>query len=138
MLQIPRAIPVSVLLAAFFYAAQGSAVGSNSVIDPGIASGTLTVNSESIALKHAYADGETGPIMVSLKKASDGSYELRFADRGRGLPSGFNLGETKSLGLKVIMGTARQLGGSVEISRLEKGTEFLIRLPADIGIDTAS
>ncbi len=90
------------------------------------------------ALKHAYADGETGPIMVSLKKASDGSYELRFADRGRGLPSGFNLGETKSLGLKVIMGTARQLGGSVEISRLEKGTEFLIRLPADIGIDTAS
>ena len=90
------------------------------------------------ALKHAYADGETGPIMVSLKKASDGSYELRFADRGQGLPSGFNLGETKSLGLKVIMGTARQLGGSVEISRLEKGTEFLIRLPADIGIDTAS
>jgi len=85
-----------------------------------------------------YKVGETGPIMVSLKKASDGSYELRFADRGRGLPSGFNLGETKSLGLKVIMGTARQLGGSVEISRLEKGTEFLIRLPADIGIDTAS
>ncbi len=89
------------------------------------------------AFKHAYADGETGPIMVSLKKADDGSYELRFADRGRGLPSGFKLGETKSLGLKVIMGTARQLGGSVEISRLEKGTEFLIRLPADIGIDVA-
>jgi two-component sensor histidine kinase len=87
------------------------------------------------ALKHAYADGETGPILVSLKKAADGSYELRFSDRGRGLPEGFDLGETKSLGLKVIRGTARQLGGSVEISRLEKGTEFLIRLPADIGID---
>ena len=87
------------------------------------------------ALKHAYADGETGPILVSLKKAADGGYELRFTDRGRGLPPDFNLGETKSLGLKVITGTARQLGGSVEISRLEKGTEFLIRLPADIGID---
>jgi two-component sensor histidine kinase len=86
------------------------------------------------ALKHAYADGETGPILVSLKKAADGAYELRFSDRGRGLPEGFDLGETKSLGLKVIRGTARQLGGSVEIKRLDKGTEFLIRLPADIGI----
>lgn len=86
------------------------------------------------ALKHAYADGETGPIVVSLKKAGDGAYELRFSDRGKGLPEGFDIGESKSLGLKVIRGTARQLGGSVEIKRLDKGTEFLIRLPADIGI----
>jgi two-component sensor histidine kinase len=89
------------------------------------------------ALKHAYADGETGPILVSLKKAVDGTFELRFSDRGRGLPEGFDPDETKSLGLKVIRGTARQLGGSVEIKRLEKGTEFLIRLPADIGVDKA-
>ncbi|MET0277942.1 MAG: histidine kinase dimerization/phosphoacceptor domain -containing protein [Pseudorhodoplanes sp.] len=87
------------------------------------------------ALKHAYVDGDTGPILVSLKKVPDGAYELRFSDRGRGLPEGFDIGESKSLGLKVIRGTARQLGGSVEITRLEKGTEFLIRLPADIGID---
>lgn len=84
-------------------------------------------------LKHAYAADETGPIFVSLKKAANGSYELRFSDRGKGLPSDFDPTKTKSLGIKVIMGTARQLGGSVEITRLDKGTEFLIRLPPTIG-----
>ncbi|MGD9920681.1 MAG: sensor histidine kinase [Pseudorhodoplanes sp.] len=84
-------------------------------------------------LKHAYAADETGPIFVSLKKAANGSYELRFSDRGKGLPSDFDPSKSSSLGFKVILGTARQLGGSVEIVRLEQGTEFLIRLPPNIG-----
>lgn len=85
------------------------------------------------ALKHAYKDGETGPIVVSLVRAADGTYELRFSDHGRGLPEGVELSESKSLGFKVILGTARQLRGTVTVTRQEKGTEFLIRLPADIG-----
>lgn len=84
-------------------------------------------------LKHAYGADETGPIFVSLKKAANGSYELRFSDRGKGLPSDFDPSKSSSLGFKVILGTARQLGGSVEIVRLDKGTEFLIRLPPNIG-----
>jgi two-component sensor histidine kinase len=84
-------------------------------------------------LKHAYAAGDTGPIFVSLKRAPNSSYELRFSDRGRGLPADFDPSKSSSLGFKVILGTARQLGGSVEIVRLEKGTEFLIRLPPNIG-----
>ncbi|HWV55597.1 sensor histidine kinase [Pseudorhodoplanes sp.] len=84
-------------------------------------------------LKHAYAADETGPIFVSLKKAANGSYELKFSDRGKGLPPNFDPSRSKSLGIKVIQGTAKQLGGSVEIVRLEKGTEFLIRLPPNIG-----
>ena len=84
-------------------------------------------------MKHAYAADETGPIFVSLKKAPNGTYELRFSDRGKGLPLDFDPSKSSSLGFKVITGTARQLGGSVEIVRLEKGTEFLIRLPPNIG-----
>jgi two-component sensor histidine kinase len=84
-------------------------------------------------LKHAYAADETGPIFVGLKRAPNGSYELRFSDRGKGLPFDFDPSKSKSLGFKVILGTARQLGGSVEIVRLDKGTEFLIRLPPNIG-----
>lgn len=84
-------------------------------------------------LKHAYAADETGPIFVSLKKAANGSYELRFSDRGKGLPADFDPSKSNSLGFRVILGTARQLGGSVEIVRLDQGTEFLIRLPPNIG-----
>lgn len=83
-------------------------------------------------LKHAYAADETGPIFVKLRKAVNGSHELRFSDRGKGLPLDFDPAKSKSLGFKVILGTARQLGGSVEIVRLEKGTEFLITLPPNI------
>jgi two-component sensor histidine kinase len=84
-------------------------------------------------LKHAYAADESGPIFVSLKQAANGSWELRFSDRGKGLPEDFDPSKSKSLGFKVIQGTAKQLGGSVETVRLPKGTEFLIRLPPNIG-----
>jgi two-component sensor histidine kinase len=36
------------------------------------------------------------------------------------------------LGMKIIASTVSQLGGSLEINRLEPGTEFVIRLPSSI------
>jgi two-component sensor histidine kinase len=83
------------------------------------------------ALKHAYPEGEAGSINVSLTRRRDG-IDLRVADQGRGLPDDFQIGQSSSLGMKVIASTAAQLGGTLEIKRLEPGTEFLIRLPADI------
>jgi two-component sensor histidine kinase len=82
------------------------------------------------ALKHAYADG--GPIKVTLKQLPEGITELRIADRGRGLPADFSLNHFESLGLKIITGTAQQLGGSAEFNRLDPGTEFVIRFPSDM------
>jgi two-component sensor histidine kinase len=84
------------------------------------------------ALKHAYPEGEAGPINVTLTHSRDGSVELRVADQGRGLPADFQIGQSSSLGMKVIASTATQLGGALEINRLNPGTEFVIRLPADI------
>ncbi len=85
------------------------------------------------ALKHAYPEGEGGPIRISFKALAEGGAELRVRDEGSGLPRDFSFGEAKSLGLKVIAGSARQLGGSVEINRLDPGTEFVIRLPPGFG-----
>jgi two-component sensor histidine kinase len=83
------------------------------------------------ALKHAYPEGEPGPIHVSLKRVRDG-IELRVSDEGRGLPEDFQIGQSDSLGMKVIASTATQLGGKLEVNRLDRGTEFLIRLPATL------
>src|SRR5262249_19270254 len=96
-----------------------------------IALGMLTHELITNALKHAYSDGVSGPIKVTLKHKDD-SIELRFADRGRGLPDDFQIETTSSLGMKIIASTVRQLGGSLEINRLEPGTEFVIRLPSSI------
>lgn len=84
------------------------------------------------ALKHAYAEGDSGPINVKLEHSEDGSIALRVADKGRGLPPDFQIGQLTSLGMKVVASTARQLGGTIEANRLEPGTEFVIRLPSDI------
>ena len=83
------------------------------------------------ALKHAYPEGEPGPIHVSLTRVRDG-IELRVSDEGRGLPEDFQIGQSDSLGMKVIASTATQLGGKLEVNRLDQGTEFLIRLPSSL------
>jgi two-component sensor histidine kinase len=83
------------------------------------------------ALKHAYPADEPGPIHVSLTRTRNG-IDLSVSDEGRGLPEDFQIGQSDSLGMKVIASTATQLGGKLEVNRLERGTEFLIRLPATL------
>ncbi|MFL4983214.1 MAG: sensor histidine kinase [Xanthobacteraceae bacterium] len=84
------------------------------------------------ALKHAYPDGQPGPIDVSLKHSGTDTVELRVADQGRGMPEDFQIEQSSSLGMRVIATTVRQLRGTLEINRLEPGTEFVIRLPLDM------
>jgi two-component sensor histidine kinase len=85
------------------------------------------------ALKHAYREG--GPTTVSFRRLPDRRIELRVADTGSGLPEDFALDKTTSLGMKIITGTAQQLRGTVEINRLNPGTEFVIRFPPDMAKD---
>jgi two-component sensor histidine kinase len=85
------------------------------------------------ALKHAYAEGEPGPITVRLTRNEDGMIELRVADHGDGFSGDVDLSRPTSLGLKVIVSTARQFGGTVTFMRLDPGTEFVVRFPADFG-----
>ena len=97
-----------------------------------ISLGMLTHELITNALKHAYSGGVSGSIKVTLKHKDDGNIELRFSDRGRGLPDNFQIETTSSLGMKIIASTVRELGGTLEINRLEPGTEFVIRLPSSI------
>jgi two-component sensor histidine kinase len=85
------------------------------------------------ALKHAYAEGEPGPILVRLQRNEEGLVELRVADHGAGFSGDIDLSRPTSLGLKVIVSTARQFGGTVSFIRLDPGTEFIVRFPADFG-----
>jgi two-component sensor histidine kinase len=83
------------------------------------------------ALKHAYPPDQPGPIHVVLMRTKD-AIELRVSDEGRGIPEDFQVGQSDSLGMKVIVSTAVQLGGKLEVHRLERGTEFVIRLPLTV------
>jgi two-component sensor histidine kinase len=84
------------------------------------------------ALKHAYPEGQPGPIDVTLKYSDADTIELRVADQGRGMPEDFQIEQSNSLGMRVIVSTVRQMRGTLDINRLEPGTEFVIRLPLDM------
>jgi two-component sensor histidine kinase len=85
------------------------------------------------ALKHAYPEGEAGPIFVRLKRGADGIVELSVADRGQGIPADVTHDRPSSLGFKVIMATVRQFNARLEIRRLDSGTEIVIHFPENFG-----
>ena len=98
-----------------------------------ISLGMLTHELITNALKHAFSDSEAVSIKVTLKHKKRRDIDLSIADRGRGLPPDFKIdGKSSSLGMKMIVSTVQQLGGTLEINRLKPGTEFVIHLPADI------
>ena len=65
-------------------------------------------------------------ISITLTK-NDGVYEMRVGDNGIGLPPGFDLEKTQTLGLKLVNFLARhQMRAKVEVSS-GNGTEFVFR-----------
>jgi two-component sensor histidine kinase len=106
--------------------------------DPLLLSGTNAISLAMLthelimnSIKHAFSEGETGRVTVSLKREGE-VFCYRFADRGRGLPKNFTIDKSDSLGMIMITATARQLGGKLTINDLAPGTEFVLELPASI------
>lgn len=87
------------------------------------------------SLKHAYADGEAGPIQISMKRGKRGRIEFRVSDQGRGMPEDIDLESPKSLGFRVITSTIKRFGGTFTINRLDPGTEFAISFPRDLEVE---
>ncbi|HYD32710.1 MAG TPA: PAS domain S-box protein [Azospirillaceae bacterium] len=95
------------------------------------------------ALVHAFAEGQTGGIIITVGEPADGEVELRFADSGRGIPKNHlarifdpffttrrGSGGT-GLGLHIVFNiVTRRLGGTIKCDSTEgRGTTFTIRFP---------
>ncbi|WP_137126160.1 sensor histidine kinase [Roseomonas sp. HF4] len=85
----------------------------------------LITEAVSNAVQHAFPDGRTGTITVSLRREGDDAL-LRIEDDGIGLPADAECGA--ALGLKLIRGFATHLGGSAEIGGAG-GTQVVVRFP---------
>ncbi|MCK4910786.1 MAG: PAS domain-containing protein [Thermodesulfovibrionales bacterium] len=75
------------------------------------------------ALKYAFPNETEGELRISLKRKGEGNYELIIKDTGAGLPEGFDLNKTKSLGLLIVKSLVNQLQGTLEASS-KGGAEF--------------
>ncbi len=83
------------------------------------------------ALKHGYPDSRGGRVLVELQP-EDGMLRLRVSDDGVGLPAELDLGQTPTLGLRLVQDLARQLRGQFRAERCADppgGTEITIVFP---------
>jgi two-component sensor histidine kinase len=77
------------------------------------------------SFKYAFGDGTEGSIRLEVQTASPGNYILFYSDSGPGMPPGFDLKKSKSLGLRLIYRLSSQLGGHAEY-RADKKNMFII------------
>ena len=78
------------------------------------------------ALKHAFHGRSEGNVEVSFTASGDGRINLTVSDDGVGLPTGFDIDESKTLGLRLVkILTEDQLQGNLKITD-EGGTTFKI------------
>jgi two-component sensor histidine kinase len=83
------------------------------------------------AIKYAYKADENGIIYITLVNNEGKLNQLTIADDGPGLPEGFDLNKVDSLGINLIRGLSKQLGGSVAFSS-EQGCTINIIFETEI------
>ncbi len=76
--------------------------------------------------KHAFPDAGEGTVKISLKRLNDTEVELVVSDDGIGLPEGFDFEDSDTLGLKLVIALAANLGGEIEVDT-SRGTSIGIR-----------
>ena len=77
------------------------------------------------SLIYAFPQGRNGEIHISLKSKKD-QFELTVSDNGIGFPEDLDFGNTKTLGLRLVIMLIDQLDGTIELHR-DHGTKFNIK-----------
>jgi two-component sensor histidine kinase len=67
------------------------------------------------AVKYAFPNHKDGTVTISMHQTDDNHFVLTVADNGRGLPEGFDINKSNSLGMSLMRGLSKQLKGSFEL-----------------------
>jgi PAS domain S-box-containing protein/excisionase family DNA binding protein len=97
-------------------------------LDSAVPCGLILHELLSNALKHAFPGGQVGAITLDLRAEPDQHVTLRVADTGVGVPEGFDLHQSDSLGLQLVCMLTEQLGGTLTVAR-DRGTAWTLIFP---------
>jgi len=98
-------------------------------IDEAIPCGLIVNELVSNALKHAFPKGVEGEIAVRCRSGKDGWVTVTVSDTGIGLPAGFDIENTESLGLQLVTMLVNQLRGAIRLVTEKKGTAVMVSFP---------
>jgi two-component sensor histidine kinase len=87
--------------------------------------GMLVAELVTNSFKHAYADEQRGIVAVDFKQTSNG-WCLEVSDGGRGLPAGFDIDQSKGVGMQVVKAFVRRLNAKLSVSSHPGRTTFKI------------
>jgi two-component sensor histidine kinase len=79
-------------------------------------------------LKHAFKNQEESIIKIDLTK-NDNKVILTVEDNGIGMPKGFIIKETSSLGFKLIKAFSQKLNAKLTVNNSDKGAKISIKIP---------
>jgi two-component sensor histidine kinase len=78
------------------------------------------------SLKYAFPDNRPGIITIGLQSVDPQSYVLTIGDNGIGLPVGFDIDSSHTMGLTMIRGLSRQIGGELRIEN-QQGVQISLQ-----------
>ena len=101
-------------------------------MDTAILCGLIISELVSNSLKHAFPAERAGCIRIELNRQGAAAYRLVVADDGVGLPPGFRLENSRSMGLQLVQLFARQLGAALDVAA-DGGTRFELEFKDALG-----
>jgi two-component sensor histidine kinase len=81
------------------------------------------------AAKYAFPDRSDGQIWVRLGQANENTALISVRDDGVGLPAGFDVSNSRGLGMRIVAGLSKQLGAIISHRGDVNGTEFALLVP---------
>ncbi len=109
-------------------------VSVDTAIPLGLIANELITN----CLKFAFPTGRKGRVTVQLQALSGSAFRFRVADEGIGLPQGFAIDNSGSLGMRLVRILARQLRARCAWENLNPGTSFTLEFQEPAPNDNTS
>ncbi len=97
-------------------------------VQTAIACGLILQELLSNGFKHAFPEGQSGEIHITLQVAPEQQAVLTVRDTGIGFPEGLDFRTTDSLGLQLVCLLTEQLQGTIRLERHE-GTAWTLTFP---------
>jgi PAS domain S-box-containing protein len=92
-------------------------------IDTAVPCGLIINELVSNTIKHAFVETESGELQITFRKLENDQLELIIHDNGKGLPEGFSIEDSDSLGMQLINALANQLDAKLTVES-GKGATF--------------